>query len=135
MLLGRTYTVRMTTISSPTTLQERREPLAWGSVIAATLLAAGTIALIWLAAVPFGPVVCPAIYPAPASCFASSRVGNALIATVVVAVVYAVTMYFALAGERRHRGFVIAGTSLLAIAPIVSYLAVAFIPGFAVGGV
>lgn len=107
-----------------------RAPVSWGLVVAATLLAAGTIALIWLAAVPWGPIVCPAIYPAPRNCFAADRAGTGLVVTVVVLVIYIATMLLALIGARSRRPLVIAGVVLLAIAPLVSYLLVAWIPGF-----
>lgn len=107
-------------------------PLSWRSIIAATLLTAGTIALIWLAAVPFGPVVCPAIHPAPRNCFASDRAGTGLIVTVVLIIIYAGTAAFALFRPRHGRPFVIAGVTLLSIAPVITYLAVAWIPGFAI---
>jgi len=102
-------------------------PVAWGLVIAATLLAAGTIAVIWLAAVPWGPMVCPAIYPAPRNCFEADRAITGVLVTIVVLVVWIATVLLALVGRRR-RGPVIAGVVLLALAPVLSYLAVAWIP-------
>jgi hypothetical protein len=108
-----------------------RAPVSWGLVVAATLLMAGTITLIWLAAVPWGPIVCPAIYPAPRNCFTADRAGTGLIVTVVVLVIYIATMLLAFVGTRSRRPLVIAGVVLLALAPLVSYLVVAWIPGFA----
>lgn len=110
-----------------------RAPIPSGLVFAATLLAAATIAVIWIAAVPWGPIVCPAIYPAPRNCFASDRAGTGVVATIVVLVVYAATMLLALVGMRRRRHLVVVGVVLLAVAPVVSYLSVAWIPGFPVG--
>ncbi|QEV99337.1 hypothetical protein F6J84_03900 [Microbacterium caowuchunii] len=107
-----------------------RAPTMWGLVVAATLLTAGTIALVWLAAVPLGPIVCPAIYPAPRNCFTSDRAGTGLVATIVVLVIYIATMLLAFVGTHGRRPLVIAGVVLLAIAPLVSYLSVAWIPGF-----
>jgi len=104
-----------------------------GLIVAATTLALGTIALIWFAAVPWGPMWCPAIYPAPRNCFASDRAGTGLVATVMIAAVYLATMLFALNPMVRSRPLVITGVALLGIAPVVSYLAVAWIPGFALG--
>lgn len=104
----------------------RREDVSVGLMIAATLLAAGTIALIWLVAVPFGPIVCPAIDPAPRNCQQGHRVDNATIATVAVAGVYVVTMLFALVGSLRRRSVVIAGVTVLAVSPIAAYLFVAW---------
>ena len=103
----------------------------WGILIAATLLTAATIAIIWLAAVPWGPLVCPAIYPAPKYCIPEYRTGVATIATIGVAVIYLATVLAAFAGGRWLRAAKI-GTGVLVAAPIVTYLCVAFIPGFAV---
>ncbi|WP_050723698.1 hypothetical protein [Microbacterium sp. GCS4] len=93
------------------------------------MFAIGTVALIWLAAVPFGPLVCPAVYPAPPNCFEGNREGSALIMTLVVGVVYAVTLLAAvLPGTRRVA--MTAGVVLLAVAPFVAYAVVAWSPGF-----
>ena len=70
-------------------------------------------ALIWLAAVPWGPVVCPAIYPMPTNCIPEYRVGTALIMTVVIACIYLGTILVAVIGPR-PRGLVITGVVLLA---------------------
>ena len=104
-----------------------------GLVVAATALTLGTIALIWFAAVPWGPLVCPAIYPAPRNCFASDRAGTGLVATGAVIAVYVATLLFALNPTVRSRPLALAGVVLLGTAPVVTYLAVAWIPGFALG--
>jgi len=104
-----------------------------GLAVAAFALALGTILLIWLAAVPWGPIVCPAILPAPRNCFASDRAGTGLVVTVAVVAVYLATMLCALLPTTRSRPLVIAGVVLLGIAPVAAYLAVAWIPGFAFG--
>ncbi|MFB7891558.1 hypothetical protein ACFC1I_05100 [Microbacterium sp. NPDC056044] len=108
--------------------QTARTP--WGLIVAATLLTGATIALIWLAAVPWGPVVCPAIYPIPSYCVPENRTGVAMIATIAVVLIYAGTVIAAVAGGRWLRAAKI-GTGVLVAAPIVTYLAVAFIPGWA----
>ena len=123
----------MTETRSPMERSIDRGPVPWGRVLAATLLAAATIALIWIAAVPWGPVVCPAVYPAPRNCFAWDRAGTGVVATVVVLAVYGATMLLALVGTRRRKPLVVVGVVLLAVAPVVSYLAVAWIPGFPIG--
>ena len=112
--------------------QRARAPIPWGLAVAATALTAGTLLLIWFVAVPFGPVVCPAIYPAPRNCFAVDRAGTGLVVTVIVITVYVGTLLLALAGSRRRRPLVVCGVVLLAIAPLIAYLAVAWIPGFAI---
>ncbi|WP_374974656.1 hypothetical protein ACEYYH_12175 [Microbacterium trichothecenolyticum] len=106
----------------------RRVP--WGILITATLFTAATIAIIWLAAVPWGPLVCPAIYPVPKYCIPDYRTGVAAIASIVVALIYAATVVAACAGDRWRLAAKI-GTGILVAAPIVTYLCVAFIPGFA----
>lgn len=122
------YARAMTTTRSDT-LRLERAPISWGLMLAATLLAGVTIALVWFAAVPWGPIVCPAIYPAPRNCFASDRAGTALVVTIVLLAVYLATVATALI-NRRGRRLAITGVILLAIAPVISYLSVAWIPGF-----
>lgn len=102
------------------------QTLSGGLMVAATLLAAGTIALIWLVAVPWGPIVCPAIDPAPSNCQQSHRADNATIATVAVLGVYVVTMLFNLVVSLRRRSVVVAGVAVLAISPIAAYVFVAW---------
>lgn len=111
-----------------------RASLPFGSVIAATILTAGTVLLIWFVAVPWGSGVCPAVYPAPGNCSAVNRAGSGLVASIVVLVVYVVTLLLAVLAGRRSRGPVIAGVVLLALAPVVAYAAVAFSPGFPLHG-
>ena len=90
----------------------------------------GTIALIWFAAVPIGFGVCPAIDPPPTSCSASYRAGSGMIATIIVLVLYAVTILAALLSHRTARPLVVAGIVALVLGPFVSYAAVAWSPGF-----
>lgn len=108
-----------------------RPPIPWGVLLIATLLAVGTVALIWLVAVPVGPVVCAAVYPPTANCFRDHRVGSALVMTLIVVAVYVVTVLLA-ALVRRPRRAILIGVGLLALAPFVSYAVVAWSPGFAV---
>ncbi|MFJ4176063.1 hypothetical protein [Microbacterium sp. NPDC089696] len=104
--------------------------IPWMRLTVATILAVGTVALLWLVAVPVGPVVCPAIYPAPLNCFAGNREGSALIMTLVVVALYVLTLLAAILPPRAHI-LTTAGVVLLAIAPFVSYAVVAWSPGFA----
>lgn len=98
----------------------------------ATVLAAGTVALIWLVAVPVGPVVCAAVSPPTNNCLLEHREGSALVMTVIVVALYAVAMLLA-AFLRRPRGLLVAAVLLLAVAPFVSYAVVAWAPGFVIG--
>src|SRR5688572_13153508 len=119
----------MTQVRDATPGRVERKPLAWGLIATATVMAGATIALIWLAAVPWGPVVCPAIYPMPTKCVPEYRAGTALVMTLMVAAVYVATMLVAVLG-RRSRSLVIAGVVLLALVMIVSYVVIAWAPGF-----
>lgn len=106
----------------------------WRLMTAATLLLLGTIALIWLAAVPIGIGVCPGIDPPPTNCQPSYRAGSGVVWTIVVIGIWAVTITVALVWRRAARPFVVAGVVLLALAPAVTYLAVAWSPGFTLAG-
>lgn len=97
---------------------------------AATLLMLGTTALIWLAAVPVGTGVCPAVDPPPTNCQPSFRAGSGLVATIATIGVWFATITIALPRRRAARPLVVAGVVLLALAPAVAYLAVAWSPGF-----
>lgn len=107
-----------------------RLPIRWGVLVIATVLAVGTVALIWLVAVPVGPVVCAAVYPSTGNCFRDNREGSALVMTLIVVAVYVVTVLLA-ALVRRPRGTSLIGVGLLAVAPFVSYAVVAWSTGFA----
>ncbi|KQP71400.1 hypothetical protein ASF40_06400 [Microbacterium sp. Leaf288] len=96
-------------------------------MIAATLLAVGTIVFLWLVAVPWGPIVCPAIEPAPLNCQQPHRADSATVATWVVLGIYALTMLFALVAPIRRRSVVVVGVTLLAICPIAAYVFVAWV--------
>lgn len=101
---------------------------SWATSLIATLLTLGTLALIWLVAVPIGPMVCPTIYPAPRNCFTADRASTAIVVTIVLVAVYLMTIAMTLAAPRMRRG-AIAGLILLAAAPVLAYLTVAWIPG------
>lgn len=119
----------MTAPASPAQRTVRRTPFPWGLLLTATLLAAGTIALIWLVAVPVGPVVCAAVSPPTSNCLRDHREGSALVMTLIVVAVYVLTVLLA-ALLRRPRGILIAGVVLLGVAPLVSYPVVAWSTGF-----
>jgi Co/Zn/Cd efflux system component len=51
--------------------------------------------------------------------------------SVAVAAIYVATVTLALVKNRRHHNLVVSGVALLAVAPILSYVAVAWIPAFA----
>lgn len=101
----------------------------WKAIVAALLLTAGTVALVWLVGVPWGPVVCPAIDPPPTNCVPVYRSGTALLVTGVVLAICVATVCLALWAPRL-RGLIYAGLTVLAIAPIASYAAVSLLPGF-----
>ena len=106
-------------------------PVAWRLIIAATIFTGATIALVWFIAVPLGPSVCAAIYPPARNCFWSDRLEKGLVVSVAVVVIYIATVTLALMKNRRHHKLVVSGVALLAVAPILSYLAIAWIPAFA----
>lgn len=109
----------------------RHRTVPWRLLTAATLLMLGTVALIWFAAVPIATGVCPAIDPPPTNCQPSFRAGSGLIATIITVGIWAATITIALLWHRRAaRPFVVPGVVLLALAPAVTYLAVAWSPGF-----
>lgn len=116
------------TDARPALTAPARSAVSWGIVIAASLLTIGTIALVWLAAVPFGPIVCPAIYPAPRNCFAADRAATGLVVTGVTAAIGIATVLLALIGGRTRRRLAIIGVALLAVAQLVTYPLVAWIP-------
>ncbi|MFK3678737.1 hypothetical protein ACI2IP_13480 [Microbacterium sp. NPDC090218] len=121
----------MTDASSSARRSVPLPPMPWSLLVSATLLAAGTVALICLVAVPVGPVVCAAVYPPTSNCFLGHREGSALVMTVIVLAVYVVTILIA-AVFRRSRAVLLVGVVLLAIAPFVSYAVVAWAPGFSI---
>ncbi|MGS0559966.1 hypothetical protein [Microbacterium aurugineum] len=119
----------MTTSASAVQRPVRR-PLPWVLMLLATVLAIGTVAFIWLVAVPVGPLACAAVEPPTSNCVLSHRQGSALVMTVIVVAVYVVTLLPALL--RRARGVFVVGVVLLAAAPFVSYAVVAWAPGFTI---
>ncbi|UUE19301.1 hypothetical protein [Microbacterium sp. J1-1] len=118
----------MTTSASVVQRPVRRR-LPWVLMLLATVLTLGTVAFIWLVAVPVGPLVCAAVDPPTSNCFLSHRQGSALVMTVIVIAVYLLALLPALL--RRARGVLVVGVVLLASAPFVSYAVVAWAPGFA----
>ncbi len=95
-------------------------------LIIASALFAATLCGIWLLAVPVGPLVCPAVLPPPSNCIEDYRAGNAVVVSLCAVVAYALTLVVALMGQRP---LVRAGVAVLAVAPIASYVVVAFLPG------
>lgn len=112
--------------------QRARVPLseAVGLVIASVVLSLGTVALIWLTAVPFGSGVCPAIDPAPLYCSSEQRAGTGLVATICVLALGIVNVVLGLSRRRSARPFVIVGVVVLALAPFFTYGFVAWSDGF-----
>jgi hypothetical protein len=101
-----------------------------GGVVASTALLIGTLGLIWLVAVPFGPEVCSLAMPGPRNCFTTERTTAGAAWTAIVCIVYIATLAVAIVGGRL-RVLAIAGIVVLSLAPLASFLAVAWIPAFA----
>ena len=114
----------------PSTGDDRRVPsqgpLPWVLIATATTLTAVTILLIWFAAVPFGPLICPAIDPAPRNCSATNRADTGVMVSAAVVLLYVATMLAALFGRQRLKAWTLTGTILLAVSPIFGYLTVAW---------
>lgn len=102
----------------------------WGALIAASVLAVGTIALIWFVAVPIGPLVCPAVYPMPTNCAAANREGSAVVATGIVVGSFIVTALATLWRTRVGATLTALGVTVLALAPVIAYASIAWSPGF-----
>ncbi|GAA3037835.1 hypothetical protein GCM10010462_25810 [Microbacterium dextranolyticum] len=112
------------------TVSRGRAAGARGLISASVLMTCATACLIWLAAVPFGSGVCPAIDPPPLHCSPARRAGTGLVATICVVIVGALAVVLALWGGPRARPLVIAGVVVLVMAPFVTYAVVAFSAGF-----
>lgn len=100
------------------------------AVVAAVLLTAVTVLVIWLAAVPWGPIVCPAIWPPAPHCVFANRVGTGAVATAVVVAIGLATASAAILRRRGYRRLTGVGIVLLAISPLIAYPVVAWSPGF-----
>ncbi|WES65990.1 META domain-containing protein [Microbacter sp. GSS18] len=120
----------METGAVASSLPDTSRSVLWRLITAATLLLLATIALIWLVAVPIGTGVCPTVDPPPTNCQSSYRAGSGLVATLVAVGIWVATIAVALVWRRAARSFVVAGVVILALAPVVTYLAVAWSPGF-----
>jgi len=107
-----------------------RQSTSWRAIAIATALAGATIALLWLVAVPWGPVVCPAIYPAPTNCDPNYRAGTALILSAIILVIYLATAALAFTVRAQFSDFVRVGIVSLAVLLLISYFIVAWSPGF-----
>ena len=103
-----------------------------GVVVAAAALALASVLLVWAVAVPWGPLVCPAVYPAPTNCRAEFRVGTGLLASIVIGVAFLLTLLVALR-RPAWEGVVIGGIILLVAAPFLAYVLVTGLPGFLLG--
>ncbi|MDQ1136081.1 hypothetical protein QE410_000880 [Microbacterium sp. SORGH_AS 1204] len=103
-----------------------------GVVAVAGALALVSVLLIWGIAVPSGPLVCPAVYPAPTNCRAEFRVGTGLVASIVIAAAFVLTVCVALR-RSAWRGAATCGVLVLVVAPFLAYALVTGLPGFAVG--
>lgn len=101
-------------------------------VILATVILGATLAVIWLLVVPMEPA-CPAIYPAPRGCSTADRMSAGATWTVVIAVVYALSVTVALSFGRSRRWLTQAAMLTLVLVAIVGIGAVTGSTGFVVG--
>ncbi|MDQ1129547.1 hypothetical protein [Microbacterium sp. SORGH_AS_0888] len=107
---------------------ERARP-SWRLLTTATVFGAVTIALIWSLAVPYGVLVCAADSTA---CYPQFRAGSGVIASCAVAVLLAGTVTVGMFAPRL-RGIIISGVAVLGAAPLVTYVAISYSPGFELG--
>ncbi|WP_299086746.1 hypothetical protein [uncultured Microbacterium sp.] len=108
--------------------QRSRVPV--GLIVTATLLTVATLAVIWLVAVPVGPVVCPAIMPPPTNCMPSYREGTAIVITAASLVIYIATVVAAFTVGRQRPATVMAGIVLLGIMLLGAWPLIGLLPGF-----
>ncbi|MBO0980691.1 META domain-containing protein [Microbacterium sp. SD291] len=104
------------------------------TTVAAVLLMVATVLVIWLAAVPWGPIVCAAISSPAPHCIFENRVGTGAVVTVVVVAVGLATASASILRRRGHRLGVRVGLVLLAILLFIAYPVVAWSPGFPLAG-
>lgn len=113
----------------------QRSGVPVGQIVIATLIAVAAVVVIWLVAVPAGPVVCPAIMPSPTNCMASFREGTAVVITVVTLAVYVATVVIAFTVGRRRPALVTAGIVVLGIMLLAAWPLIGLLPGFPLPGV
>ena len=102
-----------------------RRPRAWPAVLAATVVAAiGWVALWWLAIPRYE--ICIAIYPASAGCGGADRVADAVLWSIVIAVVYFVAVAVALTVGRRMWWLNLAAIMALIATAALSYYLVLY---------
>lgn len=112
----------------PTALHTR----SWALAALAVLLATASLVLVWAVAVPVGPDVCAAIYPPPRNCFESDRAATGTLLTVLLVVLAVATTIIALLARTTGlRRVAVVGVALLAVALLLSYPLVAWIPALA----
>ena len=98
----------------------------WGGIFTATLLTIVAIVLLWVVAVPRGPEVCGLSYPGPRNCFTEDRMMAGVLWSTVLGVLYVALLLVAFVARRRV--FVVAGITLLVLASVAAYIAVAWVP-------
>lgn len=103
-----------------------------GFVVAAAVLTLASMVLVWAVAVPSGPLVCPAVYPAPTNCRTGFRIGTAVVASIVIGVACLVTVAAALR-RPAWEGVATGGILVLVAAPFLAYALVTGLPGFVLG--
>lgn len=92
-------------------------------VMFATVVLGATLAFIWFLVVPM-EAVCPAIYPAPPGCTAEDRRSAAVTWTIIVALVYVLSVAVALTLGRGRRWLTHAAMLVLGFVAIIGIGAV-----------
>ena len=120
----------MSGVASAGAAPRQRSRVPIGQIAIATLIAVATVVVIWLVAVPAGPVVCPAIMPPPTNCMPSYREGTAIAITAVT-----ITVVIAFTVGRRRPALVTAGIVVLGIVFLAAWPLIGLLPGFPLSGV
>lgn len=63
----------------------------WSAIVPIVVVTLAGLAVIWLIAVPVGPEACGLAYPGPRNCFVSQREAAALLPTIVMVLLAAVS--------------------------------------------
>jgi hypothetical protein len=101
-------------------------------ITAASVTAAIAIILLWVVAAL--PIICPAIYPAPASCAADARLMPALWGSVAVVSVFLATVIVGVRVEPTNRAPAMSVMVIvLAVLSIIALLVTLSASGFAIG--
>lgn len=102
-------------------------------LLAAAGLAVASILLIWLVAVPVGPMACATTMPPTENCVITYRACDGAILTGIVLLIALATLTIGVLNRTNARNIVIAGTVLLVFLLLLVYPVVAYtgLPGIA----